>query len=264
MQKLVLLSSGSEEDSHHGPASSERRDGGTVQRYAARLMFGREIRLPVDLTTGRPPDKKLFTVQTQYATALQQRLDNTRQRVSGHLKLVGQAIGRIGSACGKPLMHQAIESGCVNPASPLGCHVSEDLVPADNPRWFKQIACEDTWEPVPSPGEPARRQLRWLCHNQDLDVAKMITVTLRAARAVTSRRLQWGAPGMNDFHAKACVRFVERTTQRHDYIEIVSNYEGCWSYVGSIGGKQRISRRQQLHLHGHGNPRADARRWLLP
>ncbi|XP_045129134.1 astacin-like [Portunus trituberculatus] len=46
--------------------------------------------------------------------------------------------------------------------------------------------------------------------------------------------------GMNDFHTKTCVRFIERTTQR-DYIEIVSNYQGCWSYVGKIGGNQSLS-----------------------
>jgi len=58
----------------------------------ARLMFGREIRLPIDLATGRPPDEKLPTVQSQYAVALQRRLDDTRQRVSGHLKLAGRAM----------------------------------------------------------------------------------------------------------------------------------------------------------------------------
>ena len=58
----------------------------------ARLMLGREIRLPIDLAIGRPPDEKLPTVQSEYAAALQQRLEDTRQRVSGHLKLAGHAM----------------------------------------------------------------------------------------------------------------------------------------------------------------------------
>ncbi|XP_045128612.1 astacin-like [Portunus trituberculatus] len=58
--------------------------------------------------------------------------------------------------------------------------------------------------------------------------------------SITSHQRDIILQGMNDFHAKTCVRFVERTTQ-HDYIEIVSNDSGCWSYVGSIGGKQRVS-----------------------
>ena len=36
----------------------------------ARLMLGRELRLPVDLATGRPPDVRLPTVTTGYAAAL--------------------------------------------------------------------------------------------------------------------------------------------------------------------------------------------------
>ncbi|KAG0717238.1 Astacin [Chionoecetes opilio] len=46
--------------------------------------------------------------------------------------------------------------------------------------------------------------------------------------------------GMKDFHAKTCLRFVPRTTES-DYLEIVSNDQGCWSYVGTIGGMQRLS-----------------------
>ncbi|KAK3896133.1 hypothetical protein Pcinc_000182 [Petrolisthes cinctipes] len=46
--------------------------------------------------------------------------------------------------------------------------------------------------------------------------------------------------GMNDFHAKTCVRFQPRTSESN-YIEIVTNDNGCWSYVGTIGGMQRLS-----------------------
>nr|AAL99079.1 zinc proteinase Mpc1 [Paralithodes camtschaticus] len=46
--------------------------------------------------------------------------------------------------------------------------------------------------------------------------------------------------GMADFHAKTCVRFQHRSGEA-DYIEIVTNDSGCWSYVGTIGGQQRVS-----------------------
>ena len=45
----------------------------------ARLMFGQEMRLLVDLATGRPLDEDLPTVETRYAVALQHRLDSTRE-----------------------------------------------------------------------------------------------------------------------------------------------------------------------------------------
>ncbi|XP_045129131.1 astacin-like isoform X2 [Portunus trituberculatus] len=58
--------------------------------------------------------------------------------------------------------------------------------------------------------------------------------------SITSNQRDIILQGMNDFHTKTCIRFVERTTQHH-YIEIVSNDSGCWSYVGKMGGKQRVS-----------------------
>ncbi|KAK4309250.1 hypothetical protein Pmani_007956 [Petrolisthes manimaculis] len=56
------------------------------------LMLGRELRLPVDLATGRPPDEELPTVTTGYATALQERLDKAGRQVRSNLQLVGQAM----------------------------------------------------------------------------------------------------------------------------------------------------------------------------
>lgn len=58
----------------------------------ARLMMGRELRLPVDLTTGRPPDEELPTVATDYAIALQERLVEAHHQVRGRLKLAGEAM----------------------------------------------------------------------------------------------------------------------------------------------------------------------------
>jgi hypothetical protein len=42
-----------------------------------------------------------------------------------------------------------------------------------------------------------------------------------------------------DYHAKTPIRFVARTTQA-DYVRIITS-NGCWSYVGRIGGQQDLS-----------------------
>lgn len=56
------------------------------------LMLGRELRLPVDLAIGRPPDEELPTVTTGYATALQKKLDEAGRQVRSNLQLAGQAM----------------------------------------------------------------------------------------------------------------------------------------------------------------------------
>ncbi|XP_045122665.1 uncharacterized protein LOC123511108 [Portunus trituberculatus] len=45
-----------------------------TEHTPACLMFSRELRLPVDLATGRPPDVHLPTVDSDFAAALQERL----------------------------------------------------------------------------------------------------------------------------------------------------------------------------------------------
>ncbi|KAM6943548.1 hatching enzyme 1.2-like [Xenentodon cancila] len=42
------------------------------------------------------------------------------------------------------------------------------------------------------------------------------------------------------FHQSTCIRFVWRASQHTDYISFFSG-DGCWSYVGRVGGKQSIS-----------------------
>jgi len=44
---------------------------------------------------------------------------------------------------------------------------------------------------------------------------------------------------MDDYAAKTCIQFVERTNER-DYIKFVRE-GGCWSYVGRTGGEQKVS-----------------------
>ena len=58
----------------------------------ARLMLRRELRLPVDLVTGRPPDQSLPTVTTTYAMALQERLSEIHSQVRDRLRIAGQAM----------------------------------------------------------------------------------------------------------------------------------------------------------------------------
>jgi len=41
------------------------------------------------------------------------------------------------------------------------------------------------------------------------------------------------------FASNTCLRIVKRTTEA-DYVEIIK-YGGCWSYVGRLGGKQKLS-----------------------
>lgn len=61
----------------------------------ARLMFGRELRLPVDLATGRPPDVSLPTVTSDYAVALQESMVEVHRRVRGKLKVAGQSMKEV-------------------------------------------------------------------------------------------------------------------------------------------------------------------------
>ncbi|KAK4304002.1 hypothetical protein Pmani_024022 [Petrolisthes manimaculis] len=58
--------------------------------------------------------------------------------------------------------------------------------------------------------------------------------------SVTSAQETIILQGMADFHSKTCIRFVPRTTEAN-YIEIITNDSGCWSYVGTIGGMQQLS-----------------------
>jgi len=44
---------------------------------------------------------------------------------------------------------------------------------------------------------------------------------------------------MNDYHSRTCIKFVERKKEKN-YISIVKE-GGCWSYVGMIGGRQKVS-----------------------
>ena len=39
---------------------------------------------------------------------------------------------------------------------------------------------------------------------------------------------------------RTCVRFVQKTDEHSDWLRIISG-QGCWSYVGRVGGEQLLS-----------------------
>ncbi|XP_030239799.1 zinc metalloproteinase nas-14-like [Drosophila navojoa] len=45
---------------------------------------------------------------------------------------------------------------------------------------------------------------------------------------------------MEDYHRRTCIRFVPHSGEE-DYITIDSDFSGCWSAVGRIGGRQRLN-----------------------
>jgi len=45
---------------------------------------------------------------------------------------------------------------------------------------------------------------------------------------------------MNEYQKHTCLRLVPRTNEK-DYVKIVSENTGCWSYVGKVGGEQIIN-----------------------
>ncbi|XP_069830367.1 astacin-like metalloendopeptidase [Dendropsophus ebraccatus] len=55
----------------------------------------------------------------------------------------------------------------------------------------------------------------------------------------TNFELSWFVTAMEEFVGMTCIRFVDRTTEP-DYLSI-ENGDGCWSYIGKIGGKQTVS-----------------------
>ncbi|EFX86902.1 hypothetical protein DAPPUDRAFT_43558, partial [Daphnia pulex] len=56
----------------------------------------------------------------------------------------------------------------------------------------------------------------------------------------TSAQRQIIAFAMNEFQKKTCINFVPRTSEVN-YIRILPTGQGCWSYVGKIGGSQDLS-----------------------
>lgn len=57
-----------------------------------RLMLGRELRLPVDVVTGRLPDGELLTETNEYAISMRRKLEEVHHHVKDHLKFAGETM----------------------------------------------------------------------------------------------------------------------------------------------------------------------------
>ncbi|XP_071519338.1 astacin-like [Panulirus ornatus] len=57
---------------------------------------------------------------------------------------------------------------------------------------------------------------------------------------VSSSEMEMIRDGMREIEGKTCIRFVERYLESN-FLEIVTGDSGCWSYVGMVGGMQRVS-----------------------
>ncbi|KAG7157489.1 hypothetical protein Hamer_G005932 [Homarus americanus] len=58
----------------------------------AKLMLGHELRLPVDLLTGRPPDEEIPEETTSYVKSLRERLTEAHYQVRGALEFSGDVM----------------------------------------------------------------------------------------------------------------------------------------------------------------------------
>jgi len=58
---------------------------------------------------------------------------------------------------------------------------------------------------------------------------------------------------MDEYHAKTCIRFVPRTSEK-DYLSIESSSTGCWSSVGKVGKRQSVNLQNPGCLSKVGTP----------
>lgn len=54
--------------------------------------------------------------------------------------------------------------------------------------------------------------------------------------------INWMITEFQAIERRTCIRFVQRTTQT-DFVDII-NGDGCWSWLGRIGGRQELSMRR--------------------
>lgn len=54
--------------------------------------------------------------------------------------------------------------------------------------------------------------------------------------------ITWMISELRIIESLTCIRFVTRTTQE-DFVEVI-NGDGCWSWLGRIGGRQELSMRR--------------------
>ncbi|MPC76697.1 hypothetical protein E2C01_071121 [Portunus trituberculatus] len=58
----------------------------------ARLICGQEMRLPIDLATGRPPGEQLPSEVPDYVNEVQKRMLTTQDTLAANLQIVGQVM----------------------------------------------------------------------------------------------------------------------------------------------------------------------------
>ncbi|XP_057379766.1 zinc metalloproteinase nas-8-like [Daphnia carinata] len=56
----------------------------------------------------------------------------------------------------------------------------------------------------------------------------------------TSRQREIIASAIKAYHTHTCIRFVPRTVE-DNYVRISKTGQGCWSDVGMVGGRQKVS-----------------------
>jgi len=66
----------------------------TIRHSSAKLMFGRELRLPVDLMTGKTPEESLLKDASTFTRRLEERLDKVYHQIRGALKFSGEVMKR--------------------------------------------------------------------------------------------------------------------------------------------------------------------------
>lgn len=71
------------------------------------------------------------------------------------------------------------------------------------------------------------------------------TVPFQFANNVTAYTRQLIYDAVAHWHSNTTIRFIERTAANAggypDYVEIVSDEPACWSFIGRIGGRQRLN-----------------------
>ena len=118
----------------------------TTGHSPAKLMFERELRLPVDLLTGRPPGEGLPPNVSSFARRLEERLEEVYHQVRGSLKFSGEVMKRGYDVKANYAAFQGRRPG-------LGLKLEEEERPVTQ-------AAESLGVPVYRFGAPLRRNLQ--------------------------------------------------------------------------------------------------------
>ncbi|CRK94348.1 CLUMA_CG007862, isoform B [Clunio marinus] len=92
-----------------------------------------------------------------------------------------------------------------------------------------------------SEGRNSRTGATWASARWPRNAQGQVIVPYRitASQGFQQHQINWMLREFADIERVTCVRFVQRTTQV-DFVDIV-NGDGCWSWIGRIGGRQELS-----------------------